>query len=231
MKLQKAIPVTAVLAGIAVGSVGGYFYRDFQVSPALLSLGAALELVTGREAKAQAAYELSQGKLAALQDELLVLEEKHGQELAAARSVRKVAEVSLRAALVESKRRVVVAEAVPIPAPVIIPDDPDDPEAQAVYLSDLKTCCTSWKFLAVTRQDAIAGLQVTQVKLTNVNKALVLEVKQEQVLRATIDRDRDLWKQRYTVADKRVKKLKGSRLKWSLGAIAGAAAGIYFSGR
>ena len=231
MKLKKVLPVAAVLAGIAGGSVCGYLVREAQVSPALLSLGAALELVTGREAKAQAAYVLSQGKLAALQDELLVLEEKHGQELAAARSVRKVAEVSLRAALVESKRRVVVAEAVPIPAPVIIPDDPDDPEAQAVYLSDLKTCCTSWKFLAVTRQDAIAGLQVTQVKLTNVNKALVLEVKQEQVLRATIDRDRDLWKQRYTVADKRVKKLKGSRLKWSLGAIAGAAAGIYFSGR
>ena len=29
------------------------------------------------------------------------------------------------------------------------------------------------------------------------------------------------------MADKRVKKLKGSRLKWSLGAIAGVAAGIY----
>ena len=231
MKIKKLIPVAAVLAGIAGGSVGGYFYRDFQVSPALQSLSAALELVTGREARAQAAYDASQGKLAALQDKVLAQEERHGKELAVAHRVRKIAEGSLRAALVESKRKVAVAEAVPIPAPVIIPDDPDDPVAQADYVADLKTCCTSWNFLAVTRQDAIDGLQITQSKLMNVNKALVLEVKQEQVLRATIARDRDLWKQRYTVADKRVKKLKGSRLKWTLGAIAGAAAGIYFSGR
>ena len=205
--------------------------RDFQVSPALQSLSTALELVTGREARAQAAYDASQGKLAALQAELLTQEEKHKWELSVAHSRRTRAESSLRSALAESGRRLAVAADVPIPAPVIIPDDPDDPVAQADYVADLKTCCTSWKFIAVTRQDAIDGLQITQSKLMNVNKALVLEVKQEQVLRATIARDRDLWKQRYTVADKRVKKLKGSRLKWTLGAIAGAAAGIYFSGR
>ena len=51
--------------------------------------------------------------------------------------------MSLRAALVESKRKVVVAESVPIPPPVIIPDDPDDPEAQADYLADLKTSVVS----------------------------------------------------------------------------------------
>ena len=231
MKLQKAIPVTAVLAGIAVGSVGGWFVREAQVSPALQSLGAALEMVTGREAKAQAAYELSQGKLAALQDELLAQEEKHKSQLAAARRGRKMAESSLRAALAESGRRVAVAASVPIPKPVIIPDDPNDPEAQAVYLSELKTCCTAWKFVAETRQDAINGLQVTQVKLFGVNEALKTEVEQEEVYRSTIERDRNLWKERFTVADKRVQQLKGSRLKWSLGAIAGVAAGIYLGGR
>ena len=231
MNRSKLIPVAAVLAGMAGGSVAGYFYRDFQTSPALQSLSAALELVTGREARAQAAYESAQGKLAALQDELLAQEEKHKSQLAAARRVRTLAEVSLRAALVESKRKVLVAEAVPIPPPVVIPDDSDDPEAQAVYLSDLKTCCTSWKFVAATRQDAIDGLQFTQGKLMDVNNALVLEVKQEKVYRGTIERERNLWKERHTLADKRVQKLKGSRLKWTLGAIAGAAAGIYFSGR
>ena len=231
MKPQKLIPVAAVLAGIAVGSVGGYFYREAQTSPALQSLSAALELVTGREARAQAAYDASQDKLAALQDELLAQEKQHGKELAAARKGRKLAEVSLRAALVESKRKVVVAEAVPIPAPVIIPDDPDDPEAQADYVADLKTFGASWKVLAVTRQDAIEGLRITQSKFINVNKALRLEVKQEQVLRFAVERDRNLWKERYTVAEKRVGKLKGSRLKWMAGLIAGAAAGVYLSGK
>ena len=124
-----------------------------------------------------------------------------------------------------------VAEAVPIPKPVIIPDDPDDPEAQAVYLSDLKTCCTSWTFLAAARQDAIDGLQVTQSKVLDVNKALVREVQQEEVYRSTIERDRNLWKERFVLADKRVEDLKGSRRKWMAGAIAGVAAGIYLGGR
>ena len=152
-------------------------------------------------------------------------------QLAVAHGKRTRAESSLRAALVDSERKVVVAEAVPIPQPVLLPDDPDDPEAQADYVADLKNSGASWEFLAVVRQDAIDGLRVTQVKLTGVNKALRIEVKQEQVLRFTIERDRDLWKERYTLADKRVKKLKGSRLKWTLGAIAGAAAGIYLGGK
>ena len=231
MKLKKLIPVAAVLVGTTVGSIGGYFYRDFQVSPVLQSLSAALELVTGREARAQAAYESSQSKLAALQIELLAQEEKHKWQLAVAHSRRTQAESSLRAALAESGRRLAVAADLPIPKPVIIPDDPDDPEAQAGYLSDLKTCCTSWKFIAETRQDAINGLQVTQSKFTNANRALVIEVQQEEIYRSTIERDRNLWKERFTLADKRVQKLKGSRLKWTLGAIAGAAAGIYLSGR
>ena len=194
MKLKKVLPVAAVLVGTTAGSIGGYFYRDIQVSPALQSLSTALELVTGREARAQAAYETSQGKLQALQAELLTQEEQHGQELVAARRVRKVAEVSLRAALVESKRTVAVAEAVPIPAPIVIPDDTDDLDAQADYVAELKTSVSSWEFLAVARQDALEGLQVTQVKLIGVNQALKVEVQQEQVLRFTVERDRDLWK-------------------------------------
>ena len=231
MELKKMIPAAAVLVGTTVGSIGGYYYRDIQVSPALQSLSTALELVTGKEARAQAAYETSQDNFAALQAELLTQEEQHGRELAAARRGRKAAEVSLRAALVESERKVVVAEAVPIPQPVILPDDPDDPEAQEDYVADLKNSASSWESLAVIRQDAINGLQVTQGGLMGVNKALKAEVTQEQILRSTIERDRDLWKERYTLADKRVRKLQGSRLKWTLGAIAGVAAGIYVSGR
>ena len=90
-----------------------------------------------------------------------------------------------------------MAADVPIPPPVIIPDDPDDLEAQADYLVDLKMCCTSWESLAVIRQDAINGLQVTQGKLMNVNKTLVIEVQEEEVYRATIERDRNLWKERF----------------------------------
>ena len=65
----------------------------------------------------------------------------------------------------------------------------------------------------------------------SVNKALRLEVKQEQVLRFTIEHERNLWKERFGLADERVNKLTGSRLKWVAGLIAGAAAGIYLSGR
>ena len=231
MKLKKILPVAAVLAGTTLGSIGGYFYHEAEVSPTLLSLGGALELITGREAKAQAAYEASQAKLAVLQDELLAQEAKHKSQLAVAHGKRTRAESSLRAALAESGRRVAVAASVPIPKPVIIPDDPADPEAQAVYLSELKTCCTSWKFIAETRQDAIDGLQVTQSRFLTVNKALVREVQQEEIYRSTIERDRNLWKERFVLADKRVEDLKGSRRKWMAGAIAGVAAGIYLGGR
>ena len=231
MNLKKLLPAAAVLVGTSIGSVGGYYYREAQTSPALLSLSAALELATGREARAQAVYESSQNQLAVLQRELLAQEKKHKSQLAAARRNRDLAEVSLRAALGVSKRRVLAAEAVPIPAFVIIPDDPDDPEAQANYAADLTIFAASWEVLASTRQDAIDGLQVTQGKLMNLNEALRIEVRQEQVLRATVEQDRNLWQERYILADKRVGKLKGSRLKWSLGAIAGVAAGIYLSGR
>ena len=231
MKLKKILPAAAVLAGTTLGSLGGYFYHEAEVSPTLLSLGGALELITGREAKAQAAYEASQEKLAALQDALLAQEEKHKAQLAVAHSRRTRAESSLRAALAESGRRVAVAADVPIPKPVIIPDDPADPEAQAVYLSELKTCCTAWKFVAETRQDAINGLEVAQSKFINVNRALVIEVQQEEAYRSTIERDRNLWKERFTLADERVEKLKGSRRKWMAGAIAGAIAGVYLGGR
>ena len=95
----------------------------------------------------------------------------------------------------------------------------------------MKTCCTSWKFLAATRQDAIDGLQVTQSRFLTVNNALVREVQQEEIYRSTIERDRNLWKERFTLADERVEKLKGSRRKWMAGAIAGVAAGIYLGGR
>ena len=67
--------------------------------------------------------------------------------------------------------------------------------------------------------------------LLDINKVLMLEVDEEQRYRFTVEKDRDLWKERYSLAEKRVKKLKGSRVKWLAGAIAGAAAGIYFSGR
>ena len=231
MNLKKLIPVTAVLAGVAVGSVGGWFVREAQVSPALQSLSAAFELVTGREARAQAAYESSQANLAVVQKELLAKEEEHRKQLSVVRGDRKRAELSLRAALVESKRTVVAAQAVPIPLPVIIPDDPDDPVAQADYLADLKISAAAWEHLAIVRQDAIEGLQVTQSKLMSVNKALRLEVSQEKVLRLTVERECNLWKERFTLADKRVNKMKGSRLKWMAGLIAGAAAGIYLSGR
>ena len=231
MKLKKVLPAAAVLVGTTIGSIGGYYYREAQTSPALQSLSAALELVTGREAKAQAAYESAQGKLAVLQETVLVQEELHRKQLVTIHGLRERAELTLRPALAESKRKVVVAEAVPIPPPVIIPADPDDLEAHWDYVADLKTSSAAWKHLAIVRQDAIEGLRITQTKLMDVNKALKIEVKQEQVLRATVERDRNLWKERYTIADKRVGKLKGSRLKWTLGVIAGAAAGIYLTGR
>ena len=50
MNLKKILPAVAVLVGTSIGSVGGYYYREAQTSPALQSLSAALELVTGREA-------------------------------------------------------------------------------------------------------------------------------------------------------------------------------------
>ena len=101
MTLKKLLPVAAVLAGTTLGSLGGYAYHEAEVSPTLLSLGGALELITGREAQAQAAYEASQDKLAALQGKLLAQEAKHKSQLAAARRGRELAEVSLRAALAE----------------------------------------------------------------------------------------------------------------------------------
>ena len=228
MKLKKMIPVAAVLAGVAVGSVAGYLVREAQVSPALQSLSAALELVTGREAKAQAAYETSQAKLALAQEGILAKEEEHRKQLAALRNNRIRAELSLRSALVESKQKVAEAEAIPIPPHVVIPEGPETTKED--YLAELDTAA-AWEHLAIIRQSAIEGLKKTQVQLLATNTALRAELNEEQAYRFTVEQERDLWKKRFTVADKRVNKMKGSRLKWMAGLIAGAAAGIYFSGR
>ena len=224
-KVKKALPTIAVLAGTALGSLGGYYYHEVETNPTVLSISTALELVTGREAKAQAAYEASQAKLALAQEEVLAQEEKHRKQLAALRNNRVRAESSLRTALVESKRKVAEVEALPIPPHVVIPDDPE-----GECLMELKAAA-DWEWLAVARRDAIEGLQGTQVQLLATNKALTLEIDEEQAYRFSIERERDLWKERFTLADKRVQKLKGSRLKWTLGAVAGAVAGVYLSGR
>ena len=90
--VKKLLTTVAVLTGTVVGSVGGYVYHGAESSPAFLSLSTALELVTGREAKAQADYEAAQGKLAVLQEEVQAQEEKHRKQLAAVHGRRQRAE-------------------------------------------------------------------------------------------------------------------------------------------
>ena len=85
--------------------------------------------------------------------------------------------------------------------------------------------------MAETRQDAITGLREAQVQLVSVNELLMLEVDREVAYRKAIEQESRLWEERYTLAEKRVGNMKGSRLKWTLGLIAGAAAGIYVSSR
>ena len=55
--------------------------------------------------------------------------------------------------------------------------------------------------------------------MLDINKVLMLEVDEEQRYRFTVEKNRDLWKERYGLAEKRVKKLKGSRLKWLASAV------------
>ena len=75
-KMKKALPAVAILAGTTVGAIGGYFYHEAEANPALQALGTALELITGSEAKAQAAYEATQAELALVQEEILAQEEE-----------------------------------------------------------------------------------------------------------------------------------------------------------
>ena len=123
--MKKLLATVAVLTGTVAGSVGGYYYHEAESSPAFLSLSAAYEIVTGREAKAQAAYEAAQSKLAVLQEEVQAQEERHRQQLAVVHGRRQRAELTLRSALTESNRKVALAESVTIPPPVIIPNDPE----------------------------------------------------------------------------------------------------------
>ena len=128
----------------------GYLVREAQVSPALQSLSAALELVTGREAKAQAAYETSQAKLALAQDGILAQEEEHRSSWPL--SVTTAYGLSCLFAPPWSRvnKRSQKQRPYQSRASVVIPEGPETTKED--YLAELDTAA-AWEHLAIIRQE------------------------------------------------------------------------------
>ena len=226
--MNKLAIALAVLISIALGITGGYFYRDMQAAPIISSLSAVAEVLRNQEAKAQAAYEATQQELAANQQELDATISTHKEQLSKIRERYVVSESSLKLALTKSRQAVALAEVVPEPPPIIIPDFTTLSITEC--LADLRVA-VRWEEVATKRKAAIESLKVVNTEYKSLNETLMQGMGEERAYRYAVKEQRDLWKKRFDEADLRVNKLKGSRLKWTAGAIAGVVLGFYVGGR
>ena len=223
--MNKLAVAVAILFSIALGVTAGYLYRDFQASPLIASLGTVAEVLRNQEAKSQVAYEAKQQELEGKQQELYTAVSDHKRQLANVHERWASSESRLKTALIENQRVVALAEIAPEPPTVVIPTDLTTLSNTACLESF--ELAAKWENLAIRRKAVIESQRVVIAEFRDSNKILTLQFDKAAGYRAVVEQQRNLWKKRYEEADSRVNKLKGSRLKWTAGVIAGVVIGFY----
>ena len=220
--MRKFIIVVVVIASLGLGGIGGYFYRDAQTDPKVKALGIAMDFLERSEAKAQVAYEATQAQLATKQQELDTTIVGHELQLTKIHVRWAASESSLKLTLADSQRKIAIAEVAVEP-----PTVPNLTTLSAAPCLQEFQLAAQWEGLAIKRKNALESLKAVSAKYESVNEILLLEIDKEKAYRASVEQQSYLWKKRYKEADKHVNKLRGSRLKWTAGVIAGVALGFY----